>query len=104
APILELTDRRSRLITNKQRLTDASLYADSYFLQRLLDRSKIHDTYALRAISKNNKSEKLDNFRWKLKQDLGDHHIEKFLEFSQKYYREVERAKSGIWEQEPASL
>lgn len=103
-PILELTDRRSRLITNKQRLTDTSLYADSYFLQRLLDRTKVHDTYALRAISKNNKSEKLESFRWNLKQDLGDQHTEKFLDFAQKYYQEVERAKTGIWEQESASL
>ncbi|WP_300426376.1 type II-B CRISPR-associated RNA-guided endonuclease Cas9/Csx12 [uncultured Thalassolituus sp.] len=104
APVLEFTDRRSRLKTNKQRLTDTSLYADSYFLQRLLDRSRIHDTYALRAISKNFKSEKLEKFRWNLKQDLGDQHTEKFLDFTQKYYQEVERAKSGIWEQESASL
>ena len=104
APILEFTDRRSRLITNKQRLTDTSLYTDSYFLQRLLDRSKIHDIYALRAISRNFKSEKLESFRWNLKQDLGDQHTEKFLDFCQKYYQEVERAKNGIWEQEQISL
>ena len=100
--ILVTTDRKERLHERQNghlvHYTTRKLY-HSYVLQRLLDRTAENDVYMLKALVSPNRSNAncIDEALVKLKKDLGSQHIEKFLDFVQKYFKEVDKAKRGLW-------
>lgn len=99
---LQRIDRKSR--RQADNATPLKDYADAIFLQRILDRSSALDPYALRLISKNRETHKAQEYLSNLKSDLGEQHLDVFLKFAEKYYQEVNNAKSGIWFSADSSL
>lgn len=77
-------------------------WRDARFLQRLLERSRDRDPYALRlltagAAATGSASRRADEARAQLERDLGSQHVEAFLAFTRRYYDESREARSGIW-------
>lgn len=99
--ILLYTDRRSRMFNRNQ---DPSVYADSYVLQRVLDRSSKLDRYALRALAAGYRTQELHEPLATLSDTLGTQHVETFLTFAAEYYEEVAAAKNGLWLDGPSRL
>ena len=99
---LKSIDRNSRL--NDKTNAPLLQYHAAVFLQRILDRSKTLDPYALRLLSKTPDSHKAQEYLWKLEQDLGSQHLKEFLAFAKQYYQELADAKDGIWFEAEESL
>jgi CRISPR system subtype II-B RNA-guided endonuclease Cas9/Csx12 len=83
------TDRKSRPADNLRR--------DSYFLQRVLERSSPLDRYKLRLLVKGGTSVHVTESTGILDQDLGSQHRDEFLKLAGEYYAEVRQAQQGIW-------
>lgn len=104
-------DRRSRLpktingVRHESPITQQQVQL-AYFLQRLLDRTRKLDNYALRYLRKNrtNGDIKGNPFYKQLEADLGSQHISDFLDFCDRYYDEVEQARQGLWIQSKETL
>jgi len=97
-------ERKSRLKRHDLPAPDKE-YAAAIFLQRLLDRSRQHDCYGLRLISRgHNQSQEAQQYLENLTRDLGSQHIEGFLQLARDYYAEVASAKQGIWFQSKSGL
>lgn len=100
--ILVTTDRKERLLERQKgqlvHYTTRKLY-HSYILQRLLDRTAENDVYMLKTLVSPNRGNAncIDEALVKLKKDLGSQHIAKFLDFVKKYYKEIDKAKRGLW-------
>lgn len=91
--ILQQIDRNSR---RKQEI-DKDKLRHGYFLQRLLDRNKKLDDYALRELGAGRQSHRLENAHARLERDLGGQHMKGFLKFCRAYYDEVTHARQGTW-------
>lgn len=101
---MQFYERKSRL-QRKNLFAEDSAYAAAIFLQRILDRSRALDIYALRLLSNSKRtSTKSDAYLEQLTKDLGSQHLSDFLQFSHDYYAEVNNAKQGIWFQTAHSL
>ncbi len=85
-------ERASRLKQNDVAETD---YVAAVFLQRILDRSRAHDPYALRLQSRRH-DESSETYQ-QLAKDLGAMDATAFLSFARRYYAEVAQAQQGIW-------
>ncbi len=85
-----LVDRRSRPAWQDR--------APALFLQRILDRSRAHDPYALRLLANGAGSESAVRGRERLTRDLGSQHVEEFLSLARDYYREIRLARQGLWQ------
>lgn len=92
--ILDLTDRRSRIARDGTLVLSVLQYRFSYVLQRVLDRSKLLDPFAIRALAH---GAVLSASRHQLAMVIGGQHVDEFLAFAVEYYREIEGAKSGLW-------
>src|SRR5699024_784587 len=89
-------ERASRLKQNAGQVAVADEdYAAALFLQRILDRSRAHDPYALRLHSRRQNQSSEDYQR--LAKDLGAMDAVEFLVFARRYYSEVAQAQQGIW-------
>lgn len=95
--ILDYTDRKSRITALGGKPLNIHYYRASYILQRVLDRTRERDVFALRAICRNVKSNSITIARTELERVLGKQHIEQFLSFAADYYEETSNAKSGLW-------
>ncbi len=100
--IIELTDRKSRRYGNSE--SSKEEYEDAYFLQRILDRSLSLDPYKLRLLAKGAKSEAATLGKSLLSSDIGKHEVDDFINFCAAYYREIDRARSGLWLHTNSSL
>lgn len=97
-------ERKSRLQRHYLQAPDAQ-YAEAVFLQRIFDRSRILDPYALRLISNRSQySNQHETYLNKLSLHIGSQHLDDFLKLVRSYYEEVDRAKQGIWFQNSYSL
>mgnify|MGYP001942264871 CR=1 FL=1 len=100
--ILDLYDRKSRLpkeVSGKRiepKVTSDQLRY-SYLLQRLLDRSRKLDPYALRKLARNIKTRSSEASFDVLAKDLGTQHTGEFIDFCHRYFSEVDMAKQGLW-------
>lgn len=88
--------RAQALARAEQRWRDARL------LQRLLERSRDKDPYALRLLAAGSASTptasaRAEEARSRLAYNLGSQHVERFLGFARRYYDESREARSGIW-------
>lgn len=91
---LEQTDRKSRIRRDGNEPLPKLQYQFAYILQRVLDRSRPLDPYAIRAQAD---GIVLKNARNQLESVLGQQHIDTFLSFASDYYAEVRSAKVGLW-------
>ncbi len=94
--VTSLTDRRSRPPVNARR--------EALLLQRLMDRSRTLDPYALRLLVTNSDSENARSARNRLSQDLGSQHLDAFLEFAGDYFDEIRLARQGLWQPHDTNL
>ncbi len=94
--LTDLADRRSR--------PPASERQEALFLQRLLDRSRALDPYALRLLATSNDSESAQAARDQLGRDLGSQHLDAFLKFARDYYDEIQLARQGLWQPDDTRL
>lgn len=101
ADIVGRCERKSRRGRMQENRTD---YEDALFLMRLLDRSRAHDPYALRALAKGDVSTGLETCKEHLARDLGAQHLSGFLNLCRDYYAEIQRARSGLWSTDPDNL
>ena len=102
-------DRKSRLpkTVNDNRVMPAysdSELEDTYFLQRILDRNRYLDPYALRALARNLRPKDTETAFKRLRDDLGSEYANSFLSFAEAYYSEWELARQGVWSRHSNSL
>jgi CRISPR system subtype II-B RNA-guided endonuclease Cas9/Csx12 len=91
------TDRKSRICVNKKDVLPSKFYRGAYLLQRVLDRNKKFDPFALRLLASGEENQRSKVARQKLTEVLGSQHTVNFILFAQAYYDEVELAKNGLW-------
>ena len=101
--ILALTDRKSRIAHN-QEVLPLRQYQACYVLQRVLDRSRLRDAYALRLLSQGADSQVAKKAFEHLTNVIGKQHVDEFLSMASDYYAEVAKAKSGLWMPQEARL
>lgn len=106
--IIKLYDRNHRRKKTTEAFYTPQNLKDSYFLQRILDRSKALDPYALRRLSLAYSKtqplpQALNNAYDRLQRDIGSQHTEDFLAFCQHYYQETEAARNGLWYTSPTT-
>ncbi len=89
-----MIDRASR--TKETRLPDAD-YTAARFLQRVLDRSAKVAPFNIRLLASGSDSVRATSDREALTAVIKSQHVERFLAFAEDYYKEVNRAKYGLW-------
>ena len=101
--MLVMYDRHSRLPVTvggerKESAHELKKLKASYLLQRLLDRTRGLDNYALRLLIKDNETQKTEANYSKLSMHIGAQHTQTFIDFCRRYYAEVDLAKQSLWE------
>jgi CRISPR system subtype II-B RNA-guided endonuclease Cas9/Csx12 len=102
--ITEQTDRKSRICINNKEVLPKELYRKTYFLQRVLDRSKTLNNFSLRRLADGEVNGGGTDDKAELTRVLGSQHVLDFVLFAQSYYDEFERAQNGLWLEDPDSL
>lgn len=103
----EIARHDSKAIQRKSS-ADSGRWRDARLLQRVLERSKECDPYKLRLLATLEKIEDSSSAARealeRLRKDIGEQHIEKFLAFANAYYKEARKARTGIWMRKGDSL
>lgn len=95
--ILKYTDRKTRVLSFGAKPYPIEYYKASYVLQRVLDRTRNKDDFALRAIAKEENSKDLFHQKNMLAKVVGEDNLTNFIKFAKDYYEETEAAKKGLW-------
>lgn len=93
----------NRHVVKADRDAEAKRHRAARLLQRVLDRSKDLDPFKLKSLTAEHHSvahpsamEAKASLRWA----LGEQHVEAFLDFARRYFRESRTARDGFWSQD----